>query len=223
MEIRGNVVIFGTLHNRDTLVHPYFLSDNFAGHSFVESLYENDFNVSKSGKPNATKANDSVLKDGRPSYKFPKISKDDKMFQEYLFTNISKSLEYIIDYLENTDNVINFASLKELFHRKGVNMRLEWIVYVKLKRERVKTLVGADILVRCLKKMLDSKTSKKLSAFKKQSPINYFEAAAMKEKFDELLQDKNEFLLELYYKKLLSLYMNILMRSYTEVSLMLFL
>lgn len=44
-------------------------------------------------------------------------------------------------------------------------MRAEWIIYSKLKNERIKNMVGTDILVRCLKKMLDIKSHKKFKAF----------------------------------------------------------
>jgi alpha-tubulin suppressor-like RCC1 family protein len=216
-EIRGNVLVCASLLNKETLVHPYFISDQLATHSFLdEPLEPSDLKTTKQTGPNLGKQkySESIAQQTmKVSFKFNRI---DKIFHEYFYTNLAKSIESIIDTLENTDSIINFNSLKELFHRKGVNMRLEWLVYVRLKRERSKVLVGADILARCLKKMISEKTSKKMSKFKKQAPLGYFEASAMKEKFDELLLDKNEFLIENLFKKLLCQALNILVRGTPE-------
>lgn len=35
--------------------------------------------------------------------------------------------------IEQSDNIYNSHSLKELLHRKGLNMRFLWIILVKLK------------------------------------------------------------------------------------------
>ncbi len=205
-EIRGNVLVFATLMNRETLIHPYFISDSLLGLGVLESE-QIDMTKNSKNKQNEPKA---------PT-RFNRINVDDKRFQEYLTNNIGRSIDYIVDQLENTDNIINFASLKELFHRKGINMRLEWIVFIKVKNERARALLAADILARCVKKMFDDKTSRKLSRFRKLAPLNYFEASAMKEKFDELLHDKNEFLLENYYKRLLCQCLNILIKGQPDV------
>jgi len=215
IEIKGNVLVFATLHNRDTLIHPYFISDQVINQSFAdEALDPMDLNKTNTkAKPNKESFVNTSLK---ASFKFNKLSKDEKLFQEYFHSNLAKSIDAIVDQIENTDNIINFTSLKELFHRKGVNMRLEWIVYARLHRERTKALVGCDILARCIKKMLDDKTSKKFKIYVKQSSLSYFEASAMKEKYDEMVNEASDFLVENLYKKLLCQYMNILIKAYTE-------
>ena len=179
-------------------------------------MYNKSKNLPQIAELGSLVGRDSFLKN---SFKFDKNSKEEKIVQEYFNMNIGKSLESIIDQLENSDYIINFASLRDLFHRKGVNMRFEWVVFAKLKRQRIKILVGADILSRCIKDALDHKTSKRLKYFKKQAVVEQPDQATQKKKMEELIQDKTDFLMEDFYKKLLCLYTNALIRDNSEVYL----
>ena len=135
--------------------------------------------------------------------KLTSVSPEDRVFQDYLSQSMSKSIDYVVDHLDNTDNVSNHSSLKELFHRKGINMRLEWIVYCRLKRDRMRALVGSDILARCLKQMINGMTSKMMRRFIKRKNIDFEQTIGKKEKIEALVQEKNEFLIEGFFKKLL--------------------
>ena len=141
--------------------------------------------------------------------------RDEKTLGEYFSANVGKSIEYVVDYLEKTDTIINFEGLKELFHRKGLNMRFGWIVYMKLQRQRAKALVGADILARNLKRLIDNKTSLKQDYFTSQVKI---EATMHKDKLDEIMNEKIEFLMENYAKSLFAQYLNIFIKNAGESS-----
>ena len=225
IEIKGNVLLFGYLQNTNTLVHPYFISEQTMTASFIEEapkgLMPNTFG--KPGNPSQLlEAGSFVGRDGkesiiRGSFNFNRTFKDEKMIQDYFISNIGRSIDSIVDKLENSDVILNFASLKELFHRKGVNMRFEWIVYARLRREKAKVLIGADILARCMKRMLAEKTSKRLKHFRKPIGAGLMDPAAQKKKMEEIIQDKTDFFLEDFYKKALCLYINALIRENGEV------
>lgn len=119
--------------------------------------------------------------------------------------------------METSDEITNFASLKALFEKHGINMRAEWIIYLKLKRERVKSLVGADILARSLKRILNSKTSRKFKDFSKSVSMSFFEASQLKGQYDEIVSENNDFIAESFFKKHLAQYLNILIRGSSEV------
>ena len=50
-------------------------------------------------------------------------------------------------------------------------MRFEWIVLAKMERKDMKERLGIDILVRTLKQMLDSATSKKLKTMRSNDTL----------------------------------------------------
>lgn len=224
LEIKGNVLLFCYLPNTNSLVHPYFISEQTMTASFIEEapkgLMPNISGPMKPGNPSQLlEAGSFVGKESiiRGSFNFNKTFKDEKMIQDYFISNITRSIDSIVDQLENSDAILNFASLKELFHKKGVNMRFEWIVYARLKREKAKVLVGADILTRCMKRMLAEKTSKRLKYFRKPVGTGLMDPAAQKKKMEEIIQDKTDFFLEDFYKKALCLYINALIRDNGEV------
>ena len=45
----------------------------------------------------------------------------------------SASIEQVVKIIEQSDNIYNSRPIKELHHRKGLNMRFLWIVLVKLR------------------------------------------------------------------------------------------
>ena len=198
------MLLFGCLENAETIVHPYFISELSQITNFVD---EGSF----IGKESAFK---SSFRQESKGYR------EERFTPEYYFTNLNKSIESIIEQLDNTDYISNFAGLKELFHRKGVNMRFEWIVWIKLKTQRAKVMVGADIIARCIKRMLNEKTSKRLKSFKKQQRPGIIEATTQRKRMEEVIQDKSEFYLEDYFKKILCQYINILIKDSAEVNIL---
>ena len=198
------MLLFGCLENTETLIHPYFISELSQTASFIDE-----------GSFVATQGRESAF---RNSFRHDnKGYKEDRFTQEYFLTNLNKSIESIIDQLDNTDYICNFQGLKELFHRKGVNMRFEWIVWIKLKTQRARVMVGADIIARCIKRMLNEKTSKRLRSFKKNSRPGQLEAQTQRKRVEEIIQDKSEFYLEDYFKKILCQYINFLIKDSAEV------
>ena len=188
---------------------------------------------------------DSFRKDStlNASFKLLRIQqRDEKKFNEYFLPNLTKSIEYVIEYLEKSDSIINFTGLQELFHRKGINMRDEWIVYMKLQHTRMKSMVGIDILVRTLKKTMNILTSKKMRIYKKtwmgiyptqkNQNIGNFNGirgdigvditgnngTTRRDKLEDINAEKLEFFIENYFKKLLASYTNFLIRIGNEVS-----
>lgn len=164
----------------------------------------------KNGEPESF-VRDSFLKQ---SFKQGYSLRDEKALGEYFISNLSKSIDYVVEYLDKTDNIVNFAGIKELFHRKGLNMRFGWIVYMKLQRQRVKAMLGADILARCVKKAIQDKASTKLKRFAKQMRSQAF---TQKDRIEELTNERNEFFMENFAKNLLAQYLNILIRNSSEV------
>jgi len=152
----------------------------------------------------------------KSSFRQERDLREERILHEHFLINLNRSIETIIDQLDNTDAIVNFAGLKELFHRKGVNMRFEWIVYIKVKSQRAKTLIGADILARCLKRMLNDKTSKRFRSFGKQAKVNYLDPSVQKRLEDEITENKMEFYLENYFKKILCMYINSLIKDSSE-------
>ena len=63
-----------------------------------------------------------------------KAAENDINFHEnQLISNYSISIEELATKIDSTDEVLNPSALKEHFHKQGLNMRFEWIVYSKLK------------------------------------------------------------------------------------------
>lgn len=142
-----------------------------------------------------------------------KMLKDEKTLHDFFYTNLAKSIEAIVEVLENTDTILNFVSLKELFHRKGVNMRYEWIVYSKIQNPRSKALIGCDLLTRALKAILNRNTSRKIKEIKKVEKLTLFDA---KDKIEEIVNDIGDFMMDNYSKKILSEYINLLVKGMTD-------
>jgi len=57
--------------------------------------------------------------------------------------------------IEQSDNIYNREALKELMHRKGLNLRFEWIVLVKLRLIQAREIVMVDILIRTMRKIIN--------------------------------------------------------------------
>ena len=231
------MLVFASHANYNSIIHPYFVSEQFL-QSGVEdgpgnwdpldtpkvNRYAEKRETNSIRKPSNTQtkapknngepesfARDSFLKQ---SFKQGYSLRDEKALADYFISNLSKSIDYVVEYLDKTDTIVNFAGLKELFHRKGLNMRFGWIVFMKLQRQRVKAMLGADILARCVKKAIQDKTSRKHKRFTKQMRSQAF---TQKDKIEELTNERNEFFMENYAKNMLAQYLNILIRNSSEV------
>ena len=65
------------------------------------------------------------------------------------------SVEQVASVIEQSDNIYNQQSLKELFHRKGLNLRFEWVVLTKLRQNSLRELVMIDILLRVMRRIVN--------------------------------------------------------------------
>lgn len=64
--------------------------------------------------------------------------------------------------LDHQDKIFNTCSLKDLMHRKGLNMRFAWILLAKTKLQFSREIVMADILVRVVRKIVNEEIKIKL-------------------------------------------------------------
>jgi hypothetical protein len=55
--------------------------------------------------------------------------------------------------------VLNIASLKELMHRKGLNIRFLWLLLPKLTLRKARDLVMISIIIRVMKKVVYKKVT----------------------------------------------------------------
>ena len=90
------------------------------------------------------KKNDSLMEDKiignvlLAAYNFKKdfkvqYSMASRSYTSNVETLFSVSLDQVTKIIEQSDNVYNSATIKELLHRKGLNMRFEWIILAKLR------------------------------------------------------------------------------------------
>lgn len=71
----------------------------------------------------------------------------------------------IAKIIENTDTICNVQSLKELFSRKGLNLRFQWLLLTKLKSNFHRELTMIHILVRIIKKIVNEEVKLKSQVF----------------------------------------------------------
>ena len=65
-----------------------------------------------------------------------------------------QSISKVARILEDTDTISSVTALKELLHRKGLNLRFEWLLLVKLRNGFSRELVMIHLLVRIMKKII---------------------------------------------------------------------
>lgn len=70
-------------------------------------------------------------------------------------TLFSVSVEQVVKIIEQSDNVYNSQTLKELLHRKGLNIRFLWIILSKLRMNFFRDMVMIDILLRVMRKIVN--------------------------------------------------------------------
>ena len=92
----------------------------------MESLNEN-INANKI-HGNALVAGYNFKKDFKIQY-----SLNGHTYSTNLESLFSASIDQVAKIVEQSDTIYNVKSLKELMHRKGLNMRFEWIVLAKLR------------------------------------------------------------------------------------------
>ena len=78
------------------------------------------------------------------------------------------SLDQVAKVLETSDRVTNINALKELLHRKGLNMRFLWVLLTKVKLKQSRDLIMIAILIRVMRRIVNEEV-KIGSAIKKQT------------------------------------------------------
>ena len=66
-----------------------------------------------------------------------------------------QTVDQVSRIIETTDTIQNIQSLKDLLHRKGLNLRFEWILLSKLQNNQNRELVMIHILLRIMKKIIN--------------------------------------------------------------------
>lgn len=89
------------------------------------------------------------------------------MINHSFSTNIESffaaSIDQVVQIIEQSDNIYNSQSIKELFHRKGLNLRFLWPVLVKLRQNSQRDQLMIEILIRVIRRIVNEEL--KLKAF----------------------------------------------------------
>lgn len=89
------------------------------------------------------------------------------MINHSFSTNIESffaaSIDQVVQIIEQSDNIYNSQSIKELFHRKGLNLRFLWPVLVKLRQNSQRDQIMIEILIRVIRRIVNEEL--KLKAF----------------------------------------------------------
>ena len=81
-----------------------------------------------------------------------------------------QTIEQIAKIIENSDTISNIQTLKDLLHRKGLNLRFEWLLLAKLKSNFHRELVMIHILVRTMKRIINEEIKLKAQVFTANKP-----------------------------------------------------
>ena len=65
------------------------------------------------------------------------------------------SIDQVVKVLEQSDTICNGSSLKELMHRKGLNMRFLWVVLARLRLTQAREMVMTEILMRVMRRIVN--------------------------------------------------------------------
>ena len=57
--------------------------------------------------------------------------------------------------METSDRVTNIDALKDLMHRKGLNLRFLWILLTKVKLKHSRDLIMIAILIRTMRRIVN--------------------------------------------------------------------
>jgi hypothetical protein len=68
---------------------------------------------------------------------------------------LDMSLNQVAKILDYSDKINNIAALKDLMHRKGLNMRFGWLLLSKVKLIFSRELIMIDLLCRVMRKVIN--------------------------------------------------------------------
>lgn len=77
------------------------------------------------------------------------------------------SLDSISRVLDQADRIHNMHAYKELLHRKGINMRLSWVLLSKVKLQASRDIIMASILCRTMRRVINEEAKIKFQINKK--------------------------------------------------------
>jgi hypothetical protein len=99
--------------------------------------------------------------------KYPLISKSYSCSIEQIYM---QAVHQVARVLEDTDSIFSIQALKELLHRKGLNLRFEWMLLSKVKSTFHRELIMIHILVRTMKKIINEEVKIKAQVFAPNKP-----------------------------------------------------
>ena len=65
------------------------------------------------------------------------------------------SIEQVAKIMETSDRVTNIDALKDLLHRKGLNLRFLWVLLTKVKLKHSRDLIMIAILIRTMRRIVN--------------------------------------------------------------------
>jgi hypothetical protein len=68
---------------------------------------------------------------------------------------LNASLDQVVQVIEKSDKIFNIQSLRELIHRKGLNLRFCWALLPKLRWNQARELVMIEILMKVMRKIVN--------------------------------------------------------------------
>ena len=232
------MLVFGEFSRDNGFIHSYFVTDHSVKGGLTDHLTEVGNQSTEGGtynsKPdlnskfprsitttsarnrNASSPQEEIYKEDENYNARQAATQSGSAFVNSFYLHLGHSIKQLCADLEKSDKITSFNCLRDTFHRRGINMRLAWLVYTRLNRKSMKEYIGIDILVRSLKRILNSLVSKKLKHLKSQN-VPTEENNYHQERKSEIMIDKNEFFTENFFKKHLAHYINLLLYGTSEV------
>jgi len=140
-----------------------------AGHSLYGD--SGDFNSALGGAGEGAVRGNALLIAHNSStelkLKYPLISKSYSCSIEQIFM---QTVHQVARVLEETDSIFSIQALKDLLHRKGLNLRFEWALLSKVKSTFHRELIMIHILVRTMKKIINEEVKIKAQVFAPNKP-----------------------------------------------------
>lgn len=85
-------------------------------------------------------------------------------FSTSVETMFTASIEHVARIVEDSDKIYSQRCLKELMHRKGLNMRFAWPLLAKVRFHKSRQLVMVTILLRVMRKIVNEEVKLKCIA-----------------------------------------------------------
>lgn len=140
-----------------------------AGHSLYNDT--NDFNQALGGPgETAVRGNALVVAHNSSSemkLKYPLISMSYSCSIEQIYI---QTVHQVAKVLEDSDSIFSIQALKDLLHRKGLNLRFQWLLLAKVKGTFHRELIMIHILVRAMKKIINEEVKIKAQVFAPNKP-----------------------------------------------------